>query len=553
MEPSALAKNLTERYKKLQSDRLPWDSLARDIATYVIPRRLPGMDGAVMSPSTADGTLLFDTTAVHANMTLANGQLAWMSPQESVWFAYEPMQEGDDESKLWLADASTTAREELAVSNFYTAIHEAYLDRSGFGTCCLYIEEGKKNAITAQHWPYGTYVIDEDSEGMVDTVIREFKLTPRAAAQKFGEENLSQVTREALKNPQKANEKKCYLHAIYPRLDAERDKAKLDGPNKPIAAVYIETETNHICRTSGYDEMPCMVSRFLEWGTATGSGYGWAPAFTALPDARQTNFLQKMGDALAEKKAFPPVLAPEELEGEIDTNAYGVTYFQANTGANQMPREWATAGDYNILNDRVKLRQESINRAFYVDLFQMFAQLDKVMTAREVAERSSEKLIQFSPTFSRVSSELLGPALERVFGILARSGRLGMVPQTLAGQPYRIQYSSRLALALRALPAIGYQRSLERVLAIAAIHGEVLDNYDLDRAERDTALSDGVPPSFLRKASDVQKIRDARAEAEAQARQMEQAAAGAKALSDVGSVKPDSVAGKIVEGQFAAA
>lgn len=540
MAEDPLAKLLQERNAKLKSDRSSWESLWREIAQYVVPRRLPGLNGSVSTPSVSDATLLFDTTAVQANLTLANGQLAWMSPQEHPWFAYEPQGDSDDEAKRWLSKATDKTREEISVSNLYTALHEFYIDRGGFGTACLFVEEGRRNSISAQHWPVGTFVIDEDEDGIVDTVIREFNFTPRQAVAKFGEANVSEACRKALEDPKKALEKTLYLHGIYPRLDAERDKAKLDAPNMPIASVYVDTTCGHVVRKSGFHEMPCMVSRFLEWGTAMNGLYGWAPAFTALPDARQINFLEKMGDALAEKAAFPPILAPEELEGEIDANANGVTYFSQQMSAGAMPKEWMTQGRYDILTERVKRREDSINRAFHVELFQMFAQIEKQMTAREVSERASEKLIQFSPTFSRLVSELFNPMLERILGILMRGGHLGAVdqiPQSVMGSPYRIQYSSRLALALRALPGLGYQRSLERLLALAPIAPSVLDNYDLDKAERETAMADGVPPEYLRSKKDVDDMRAARAAAAAQAEQQ----AAALAAVDAGSkVKADS-------------
>ena len=107
-----------------------------------------------------------------------------------------------------------------------------------------------------------------------------------------------------------------------------------------------------------------------------------------LPEARQVNFLQKMMDALAEKMAFPPVLAPEELEGEIDPNAHGVTYFSRDLASGgSLPKEWMTQGRYDVGLQRIQERQKAINEAFHTDLFQMFAQIQKQMTAREVAER----------------------------------------------------------------------------------------------------------------------------------------------------------------------
>jgi hypothetical protein len=202
-----------------------------------------------------------------------------------------------------------------------------------------------------------------------------------------------------------------------------------------------------------------------------GGMYGWSPAFAALPEARQVNFLQKMLDALAEKMAFPPVLAPDDLEGEIDANAMGVTYFSRDLAAsNSLPKEWMTQGRYDIGVQRVQERQKAINTAFHVDLFQMFAQLQKQMTATEVQERAQEKLIQFSPTFARLTTELFNPLLERLFAILLRVGRLGPlqnIPQSLIqplgnGRGYiappAVQYASRIALALRALPSMAYQR-----------------------------------------------------------------------------------------------
>jgi hypothetical protein len=272
------------------------------------------------------------------------------------------------------------------------------------------------------------------------------------------------------------------------------------------------------------------------------------PSFAALPEARQVNFLQRMMDALAEKMAFPPVLAPESLEGEIDPNAMGVTYFDANLAAtNGMPREWMTAGRYDVGLQRIQERQKAINDSFHVDLFQMFAQIEKQMTAREVAERSQEKLIQFSPTFARLTSELFNPLLERVFGILFRAGSLGEVPPQIAGQPYSIQYSSRIALALRSLPSIGYARTLERQLQLAAVIPSVLDNMDYDAAERATALSDGVPADFLMPTQKRDDMRKARAEAQAKAQQQAELAAQADAIGKVGRVPATSPVGKVID------
>jgi hypothetical protein len=554
-EPNLMAEPLLERHQALAALRLPWESLWKEIADYVMPRRSPGMNGGTLAPSAEKESRLFDTTAVQANMILANGCLAWMSPQESPWFGYEPPHGRDtDGVRRWLSDATERTRQEMALSNFYTAIHEFYLDRSAFGTAALYVEPGVRHPLNVQCWPVGTFVIDEDAEGNVDTLIREFELTVRQAMQKFGGRCSQRVQDLASHGGAKLHEKVKFLHFICPRTIEEMAAGKDLQGRMPVASIYLERDSKHVCRVSGYEEMPMMVSRYLEWGSGLGSLYGWSPSFAALPEARQVNFLQKMMDALAEKMAFPPVMAPDELEGEIDSSAGGVTYFDRTLAASQaMPREWQTAGHYDVGLERVRERQAAINRAFHTELFQMFSQLDKQMTAREVSERASEKLIQFSPTFSRMTVELFNPLMERLFGILLRSGRLGEAPPELIedhgnGVGFipvpQVQYTSRIALSLRAAHSVAMQRTVELVSAIAPFSPAVVKHFDWAGAVREDALNNGMPAKFVRPVDDVNEELEAEAQAAMQAQQEQQAMMAADSASKMGRIPAESPVGR---------
>jgi len=552
-------RKLVEFYDELKRKRQPWDALWQDIATYIVPRRYPGMNATIISPGTDVESRLFDTTAIQAHQTNANGCLAWMTPQESAWFAYTaPATLKDDSASRWLAKASQVTRDALARSSFYTAVHEFFLDRSGFGTACLYCEPGDNEPVTFQCWGLGTFVISEDHNGKVNTVIREFKLTALQAEEKFGAENLPGTVLKVLKKGgSEALKEFTFLHFIQPRRESERTGTVKQ--RMPWACYYLEKESRHLCKEDGYQELPVMVSRYLEWGTGTGGCYGWAPAFSALPEARQVNHLQKMMDALAEKTAFPPWLVPEELEGEVDPNAAGVTYFSRDLQPHQMPREMPVVGRYDVGKDRVIERQNAIKDAFHVGLFQMFAEMQRnaQMTAREVDERASEKLIQFSPTFSRLTTELSNPLLQWLFSTLLMQGAYGPaegIPQSLAIQmegglfiaPPSVQYSSRIALALRALPAVGFWRTIELCNAIAAGKQDpsVWDNFDVDLAVRNYAIGSGVDSDIIIPMIRVEDLRRARAEAQQQAEQMAQAAAAADMAGKLGGIKPDSMVGQ---------
>ena len=554
-----LAELLIARDSSLKSERASWDSLWQDIADYVMPRKAE-ITTKTTTPGTQRSDVLFDTTAIFSNQTLANGQLSYMTPAESRWFTFDapPNLKGDDKVDDWFQRCSEIAQMQLASSNFYSEIHELYFDDGGFGTSNLIALPGRSAALNFQSLSIGTYCLAEDDEGLVDTCFRTLMLTCRQAAMKFGEENLHEKMRKELaefraKGTYGDNIKHCFIHTIYPRMDSERQYGKRDGINKPFASVYIDSANKHVVSEGGYDEKPFFATRHLKWGDCV---YGYSPSWMALPEARQLNFLTKQLDALAEVKAFPRFLVPDTHEGEIDMRAGGPTYFDPNM-PNAVPREWLTAGDYNVGLDREKRKQAAIERSYYVDLFNMFASLDKQMTAREVAERSAEKLIQFTPAFARKTTELFTPLLRRVFGILLRAGHFPAPPQEVLTQTQGgelevplpdIVYTSRVALAIKALQNTAFARTMEIISPIVPLKPEILDNFNFDRISRDGARNDGLPADWMHTQEEVDETRAARAEAQAQAAQAEQMQQMADAAGKVGKIPADSAVGQALGG-----
>lgn len=551
-----LADWVIARHQDLASERAPWDTQWQELSEFFLPRKAE-IASKRTSPDSARHDVLFDTTAVQAAATMANGQLAYITPADSRWFVYEPpMGVEGDKAKQWFAKCSEIAQSLLATSNLYAEIHELYYDDSVFGTYCMFLRQGRSHPLIFQKFDIGTYSLAEDDEGMATTVFRELELTALQAAEEFGEESLSEAMRKALANVRASGKggtiKYRFVHAIYPRDEKDRVQGKADGPNKPWASVYVDVANKHVCRNSGYDEKPFFAGRHIK---SQHGVYGVSPAWMALPEARQLNFLSKQLDALAEVKAFPRLLMPATHEGEVDLRSGGVTYYDP-TQPNALPQEWATAGDYNIGLERENRKTTAINQAMHVDMFRMFAQLEKNnMTATEVAERASEKLVQFSPSFSLKTTELLTPMLRACFGILLRGGKFPPPPQEAAvmdanGVPVipdpEVSYVSRVALAIRAMHNLSLARSMERNAIIAQAKPEVLDNFNWDKIARETARNDGLPSDWLMDESDVEDLRRARAEAQAKMQQQQDMMAMADAASKAGSVKQDSALGQMM-------
>lgn len=543
-----VADNILKRWEQAKGERSAWLGLWQEMAQYVRPSRDPAVRSAsvTVTPRLSGFEQLFDSTAIHANMVLASGCMSRLTPAQSPWFKYEsPGWGAPDRVKQWFDKCTEIAHLALATSNFYTELHELYLDRGAFGTACFHADAGTDHPLMFHTSDTGTYALLNGANGQCDTVFRELRLDARQAAQLFGEKALPEELSKCLLSPTDAiNEKHEFVHAVYPRADHERDGAKMDGRNMAVASVHVHVKSRTIVRNSGYNEMCSFGSRYLRWGE---SSYGFCPAWQCLPDARQLNDMQRNLDVLAEVAAFPRMLLPEDQEGEVDLRAMGQTFFKS---ADKVPRAWMTEGRYEIGMERVAMRRQSIRDAFHVELFQQWAMISKQMTAAEVNARELEKIELFSPTFTLLTTELYTPILTRVFALLLRQGVFPPPPPEIvyvnsrgryAVPDPRVQFTSRLALALKSVRSYALNNAIARAGQMSAFPAgtSVGDNLRFDRAWRDSAMDDGLPVEWITDEEDVARTRQARAQAAQEAAQMEQAKAlaeGASKLATAGLI-----------------
>ena len=111
-----------------------------------------------------------------------------------------------------------------------------------------------------------------------------------------------------------------------------------------------------------------------------------------------------------------------------------------------------------------------------------------------------------------------------------------------------ITYSSRIALAIKALENASGANVLEIALPISQLKPEILDNINFDRWMRGMARNAGLPEDWLTTPEVMAAVREQRAKEQAQAQQQAQLMGMADAAQKVGSVKQDSVAGKALAG-----
>ena len=278
-----------QSYQSLKAARAPWDSWWEQLRHYVLPgcRHTDAGDDAADAPTAHQ---LRDTTAVEACQKLASGHMSYITPSHELWFKWSsPLPDAGDEAESWYNRCSEIANLELARSNFYTELHECFLDRVGLGTGCLYCGNTRSGHLHFRHIPCGDFVCAEDDEGSMDTYMREFSFTPHQAAARFGLRALGPRGRSMLENGRNPHEGQLrFLHVVRPRR--KRSRTRDNAGNMPFESIYYSLDDHCTVQESGYREMPYMVTRFLRWGEGM---YGLAPARLVYPDIRQAQFLNR--------------------------------------------------------------------------------------------------------------------------------------------------------------------------------------------------------------------------------------------------------------------
>jgi len=147
------------------------------------------------------------------------------------------------------------------------------------------------------------------------------------------------------------------------------------------------------------------------------------------------------------------------------------------------------------------------------------------------------------PTAGRLTQELLNPLIERVFGIMWRSGEFLDEPTQVASDKINIEYQGPLARNQRMEDA----QAVERLFALAAqwaqLDPSAMDIIDVNGAMRLLAERYGVPAKALKGEAAVRKEQAQRAEQQAQQEQLAmQSAMAQTSATQAGGLKDAAMA-----------
>jgi len=137
-----LAKMVSSRQQKLESDRATHTSLWQDVADYVCPYR-DDIRGNLVAGE-AKGRKVFDGTAVSAAVLAADGIHGYHVSPAFPWFQYTMNRKSANkipEVKLWLQETEFNMYTALNRSNFYAEMWSFIYDGFTIATASMSAEE----------------------------------------------------------------------------------------------------------------------------------------------------------------------------------------------------------------------------------------------------------------------------------------------------------------------------------------------------------------------------------------------------------------------------
>lgn len=530
-------KRLKSALDGLRDDRLPFWQHWRTIADYYLPRRYIWLlsDNERRNLTTRNANIL-DGTGTQSARVLSSGMMSGVTSPARPWARMSVVGEQNESiaARVWLDEVMRRIMFVFAISNFYNAMAVLYLDLAVFGTAAFTVYDDFDSIIHCTNHALGEYYLGHDSKHRVNVFAREFQYKIRQMVQEFGEDNVSDGVKQAWKKGGASHFKsRIIAHMIEPNEDGKFDKYLAKGFK--YREIYWEKsggDNGNVLAVRGYRDFPTIASR---WEISGNDAYGDSPAMDALGDVIQLQHETKRKGQSLDFMVRPPLVADVQLQHRPTALIPGGMTFVAGTNTAGLKPAYEVRPPLQELTNDIRDVQARIREFFHNDLFQMISQLDTVRSAAEIDARREEKLVLLGPVLGRFNNEVLEPAIERTFNILARRNLLPEAPDDLQDRELEIQFISILHTAQAAVSAAPTERLMAFAGELSGSNPQVLHNIDFDETLRNYGRDIGAHASSFRSVEDRDAIRAQEAQqlaAEEALAAGQQVADGAKTLSE---------------------
>ncbi len=376
-------KNLQKMYNKAIALREPWLQRWDDARRYTVPT------------TNTEVATLFDSTAADAVDNLAASIYTLLTPPESLWINLIKESDASPNPEI----ATNALRANLNDSNFYTTVHQAYMDLCIYGTACMFMTENPIGATSAFSF--------------TTIPMTDIAILPNAI---FHTTSMS-ATDVMMRYPNWAPTKDVM----------KKIEANPDTPLRLIQSLvglefvaWLDIDgaiEDNIVATGTFETNPYLIFR---WSVCSGELYGRSPVLRALPDIKTANKVVE----LVLKNA---TIAVSGIWQADDDGVINLQNINLTPGA-IIPKAVGSSGltplssganfdvSQLVLNDL----RDRIRHTLLADRLGFMS--DREMTATEVLARNADMMRVLGATYGRLLHEFIRPLCERGLQILSRRG-----------------------------------------------------------------------------------------------------------------------------------
>ncbi len=375
--------NLQQLYKRALDLRSPWLNRWDSAKRYTMPT------------SDEDLATLYDATASDATDNLAASIYTLLTPPESMWLELVRESELSPDAEY----ATRVLRAHLNDSNFYTTIHQCYMDLVVLGTACLFMGQNPIGASSAFNF---TAIPMSDIAILPNAVFHTTSMTAHEVMEKYPTWTPPANIRETIKQDPEMQLK------LVQSLVGNEFTAWLD--------VGGDIE-NNIVSSGTFETNPYIIFR---WSVASGETYGRSPVMRALPDIKTANKVVEL--VLKNATIAVSGIWQADDDGVINLNNINLTpgaIIPKAVGSSGLT-PLNSAADFDVSQIILKDLRERIRHALLADRLGLLS--EKEMTATEIMARNADMMRILGATYGRLIHEFIRPLCDRGLQILSSRG-----------------------------------------------------------------------------------------------------------------------------------
>ena len=490
---------LVKRKTQAQARNFDIRNTLQECYKYAMPEKAIYFDdnsGTKLKPRTD----VFDSTIAIAVEKYANRLQNQLVPTGKTWSLFKTGSEFPDEMteqiQLQLDEANDILFNHIRHSNFPLAVNEAFMDVS-VSIGALIIEEGDgiQSNLHFRAVPPSELAFEQTIDGIIETVFRDFKMTPRQIMAQYPNGDLGQ--------------KLTQLLADAPDVPVQISEAIIyNAKNDYTHTVFFEDDKQVIYQEN-IESSPYVIFRE---SVLSGETFGFGRVMRLLPEIKTLNKAQEFALRTDALRSAPPVTVVDDGVVNVDTYVIKPNSFLP-VSSNDSSAPSMRFMDVPSRNEPIMMIQERQNLINEYMLANPFGNIHEtpVRTATEMSIRNADLQQTSNSALSRFQVELLESIIKRCVYILKKSGELPDLK--IDGKEVTLKFTSPMALqqdreeTAKLMDFLGtmQQTELPPEQLMGAIKFEQFPKYLAEML--------GIPQKLIRTQAEMQQMAQAQQQA----------------------------------------